>query len=398
MRLSTQRILTTHVGSLPRPDDLRRMLDAKERSDGNDYDPAAYEKRCAEAVRDVVVRQCDSGTDVVSDGEMSKISYVGYVRDRLSGIGQASAASPSAISLVLPTTVTFPDIAEHQDFAEYRAKQSISGGAAPVCSGPLSYGDDTSLIADIARLKAAITKTNAGEAFMNAASPGVLAMFIPNSYYPSEDAYVEALAEAMKREYETIYRAGLILQIDCPDLAMSWHTRYWQKTEKEFLAITQRNLDAVNYATSNIPPEAMRIHICWGNYAGPHTHDYPVSKLIPILAKARAQAILFEGADPRHEHEWEDWANAKIPGDKVLIPGVIDSTTNFVEHPRLIAQRIKHYAAIVGRERVIAGTDCGFGTFALRQHQVFPSIVWSKLKALSEGARIASEELWKPAS
>ena len=393
MRLSTERILTTHVGSLPRPDDLRQMLDAKERSNAGSYDSGSYEARCAAAVADVVAKQRDSGTDIISDGEMSKISYVGYVKERLRGIGVAApSSSSSAVSTVLPTAVTFPDIASHPDFAEYRAKQSIAASAAPICAGPLSYGDETALTADIARLKAAVAGADAADVFMNAASPGVLAMFIPNMHYATEDAYVEALAEAMKHEYDAIHRAGLILQIDCPELAMSWHTRHWQKTEKEFLALTERNLELLNHATRSIPPEAMRIHICWGNYAGPHTHDYPVAKLIPTLAKTRAQAILFEGANPRHEHEWEDWSSAKIPDDKVLIPGVIDSTTNFVEHPRLVAQRIKHYTDIVGQDRVIAGTDCGFGTFALRQHQVFPSVVWSKLKALAEGAHMASHK------
>jgi 5-methyltetrahydropteroyltriglutamate--homocysteine methyltransferase len=229
---------------------------------------------------------------------------------------------------------------------------------------------------------------------MNAASPGVLAMFIPTTHYKSEDAYISDLGQAMRSEYEKIYQAGMLLQIDCPDLAMSWHMRHWQKTPEEFITIARRNLDAINAATANIPPEAMRIHICWGNYGGPHTHDFPVSGLFDVLRHARAQAILFEGANPRHEHEWEDWRNARLPDDKILVPGLIDSTANIVEHPRLVAQRIRRYTDIVGRERVIAGTDCGFGTFALRQHQVFPSVVWSKLKALAEGAQMASAALW----
>jgi 5-methyltetrahydropteroyltriglutamate--homocysteine methyltransferase len=343
-------------------------------------------------VDSVVAKQRECGTDVISDGEMSKISYVGYVKERLVGIEDvATNASAGTMSSVLPTATVFPDIAAHPDYAAFRAKQTISTASAPACTGPLSYGDTAPLLADIARVRAA---AGTSEVFMNSASPGVLAMFIPTQHHKSEDAYVADLAEAMKREYEIIHQAGLILQIDCPDLAMSWHIRHWQKLEKDFLAIVERNLEAINHATAGIPAEAMRIHICWGNYAGPHTHDYPVAKLFGILNKARAQAISFEGANPRHDHEWEDWKTAKLSDDKVLMPGVLDSTTNIVEHPRLVAQRIKRYAGIVGRERVIAGSDCGFGTFALRQHQVFPSIVWSKLKALSEGAAMASDELW----
>jgi 5-methyltetrahydropteroyltriglutamate--homocysteine methyltransferase len=394
MQLSSDRILTTHVGSLPRPDDLRAMLEARER--GVEMDAAEFEAKCHDAVNSVVAKQRECGTDVISDGEMSKISYVGYVKERLAGIEDvAASASPGAISSVLPTAIVFPDIAAHPDYAAHRAKQSISAAGAPACTGPLSYGDTAPLLADIARAKAAAEASGATEVFMNSASPGVLAMFIPTRHHRNEDAYIADLADAMKREYEIIHQAGFILQIDCPDLAMSWHTRHWEMSDKEFLAIVERNMEAISHATADIPPEAMRIHICWGNYAGPHTHDYPVAKLFGVLCKARAQAISFEGANPRHDHEWEDWKAAKLPNDKVLVPGVLDSTTNTVEHPRLVAQRIKRYADIVGRERVIAGSDCGFGTFALRQHQVFPSIVWSKLRALTEGAAMASKELWK---
>ena len=391
MQQSTDRILTTHVGSLPRPEDLRAMLAAKQR--GEPPAPAEFDRRCAEAVVEVVARQAECGTDVISDGEMSKISYVGYVNERLRGMDERPIGEGS-ISAVVPSNVTFPDIAEHPDFAEYRRQQGAAVTTVTVCSGPVAYGDDAAVNADIARLKASAGTTGARETFLNSASPGVLALFISSSWHRNEDDYVADLAEAMQHEYEAIHRAGILLQIDCPDLAMSWHMRHWQKTEKEFLRIAHRNLDANNHATKAIPPEAMRLHICWGNYGGPHTHDLPVSKLFEVLARARPQAILFEGANPRHEHEWEDWRHARLPEDKILVPGVIDSTTNFVEHPRLVAQRIERYTDIVGRERVIAGTDCGFGTFALRHHQVFPSVVWSKLKALSEGARLASARLW----
>jgi 5-methyltetrahydropteroyltriglutamate--homocysteine methyltransferase len=393
MQYNTDRILTTHVGSLPRPDRLLETMAAMQQYDSPK--PANYQEQCAEAVNDIVRKQVESGIDVISDGEMSKVSYIGYVSDRLRGISvQPTNALRDSASSVLPTNITFPDIAEHPDYAEYRAKQAGVYTSGPVCVGQVAYGDAAPLNADIARLKAAAKSTPAQKLFMNAASPGVLAMFIPTTHYKTEEAYIADLAQAMKSEYEMIHKSGILLQIDCPDLAMSWHMRHWSKGEKEFLKIARRNLDAVNEATANIPAEAMRLHICWGNYPGPHTHDFPVSSLFEVLRHARAQSILFEGANPRHDHEWEDWQNARLPDDKVLIPGLIDSTANIVEHPRLVAQRIKRYTTIVGRERVVAGTDCGFGTFALRQHQVFPSVVWSKLKALSEGARIASDELW----
>ena len=230
---------------------------------------------------------------------------------------------------------------------------------------------------------------------MNAASPGVLTKFVPNAYYQDEDAYVAALADALQPEYEAIVHAGFILQIDCPDLGSARHNQYQDLTDDEFLAIAERNVEAVNHATRNIPPELMRLHICWGNYEGPHTHDIPLATVLPVCMKARPAGFLFEGANPRHEHEWEDLAAAKIPDDKVLIPGVVDSTSNFVAHPRLIAQRLCRYADIVGRERVIAGTDCGFGTFASREPQVASSVVWSKFEAMVEGARIATEQLWR---
>jgi 5-methyltetrahydropteroyltriglutamate--homocysteine methyltransferase len=245
-------------------------------------------------------------------------------------------------------------------------------------------------------LKAAADAAKPVEAFMNAASPGVLTKFVPDRFYKDEDAYVEALANALKEEYEAIHRAGFILQIDAPDLGSARHNQYQHLSDAEFLRIADRNVAALNHATANIPPEAMRIHICWGNYEGPHTHDVPLATMLPACMRARPQALLFEASNPRHAHEWEDLkaAKADIPDDKILMPGLLDSTTNFVEHPRLIAQRIQLYADIVGRERVVAGTDCGFATFAAQQNMVVPSIAWAKLGALAEGARIASDRLW----
>ncbi len=381
------RILTTHVGSLPRPDDLREMLRARHL--GQPYDDAAFAKRCAAAVDEAVARQVACGIDIVSDGEMSKVSYTSYVKHRLTGF---SDAPPKA---ALPASWVLPDWAEHPDFmAAHTQNRGPAQVPPPRCTGPLGYGDVKPLQTDIANLKGAAGKAKPAAMFMTAASPGVLAMFLPNAHYASEDKYLAALAEAMRPEYEAIHRAGFALQLDAPDLAVGRLIWREAKTDAEFLKIAARNLEALNHATANIPPDAMRLHLCWGNYHGPHTHDLPVAKLFDVLKTARAGAISFEGANPRHDHEWEDWRDAKIPDDKVLIPGVIDSTSNFVEHPRLVAQRIGRYAAIVGPERVIAGIDCGFGTFALPEPTVFPSIVWSKLKALSEGARMASATLF----
>jgi len=258
----------------------------------------------------------------------------------------------------------------------------------------VTYYDRRPLETDLKNLTAASAAAKPVEAFMNAASPGVLTKFVPDRYYQDEDAYVDALANALREEYEAITKAGFILQIDAPDLGSARHNQYQHLSDDEFLRIADRNIAALNHATANIPPEAMRMHLCWGNYEGPHTHDIPLAKILDVAIKARPAGLSFEGANPRHAHEWEDLRNAKTPDDKVLIPGVIDSTTNFVEHPRLIAQRICHYADIVGRERVIAGADCGFATFAFVNNAVAPSVVWSKLAALTEGARIATSRLW----
>ncbi|MGC2412334.1 MAG: epoxyalkane--coenzyme M transferase, partial [Stellaceae bacterium] len=264
----------------------------------------------------------------------------------------------------------------------------------PCCTGPVAYRDRRPLELDLKNLAAACAASRPVEAFMNAASPGVLTKFVPDRYYQDEDAYVAALADALKEEYEAIHQAGFILQIDAPDLGSARHNQYQHLSDTEFLRIAERNVAALNDATRNIPPEAMRLHICWGNYEGPHTHDIPLATVFDTCMRARPQALLFEAANPRHAHEWEDLREARIPDDKILMPGLIDSTTNFVEHPRLVAQRICQYAEIVGRERVIAGTDCGFATFAAQQNAVVPSIAWAKLAALAEGARIASDRLW----
>ncbi|HEX3951993.1 MAG TPA: cobalamin-independent methionine synthase II family protein [Stellaceae bacterium] len=393
MQLSTDRILTTHVGSLPRPADLLAMLEARE--SGEALDPAAFDARLAAAVREIVEKQVAAGIDSVCDGEQSKISYTFYVRHRLSGIG-AFTGGPLDQP---PQTGAHRDIADHPDYAA-RLHASRGGtswfasAAVPCCIAPVAYQDRRPLELDIKNLTAGRDAAHPGEVFMNAASPGVLTKFVPDRYYQDEDAYVAALADALKEEYEAIHRAGFILQIDAPDLGSARHNQYQHLSDAEFVRIADRNVAALNHATANIPPEAMRMHICWGNYEGPHTHDVPLATMLPTCMRARPQALLFEAANPRHAHEWEDLKAAKLPDDKVLMPGLVDSTSNFVEHPRLIAQRIALYADIVGRERVIAGTDCGFATFAAQQNMVAPSIAWAKLAALAEGARIATDRLW----
>jgi 5-methyltetrahydropteroyltriglutamate--homocysteine methyltransferase len=393
MERSTERILTTHVGSLPRPPDLLGFLEAREA--GRPIEQAAFDACLASSVRGVVKRQVAVGIDSVCDGEFGKISYTFYVRHRLSGIGAFRGGAKDQP----PQTAAHRDLLDHPDF-QGRLNQKRGGTswfsreAVPCCVGPVAYGDARPLEMDITNLTAACAEAKPREAFMNAASPGLLTKFVPDRYYQNEDAYVEALANALKEEYERIHRAGFILQIDAPDLGSARHNQYQHLSDDQFLRIAERNIAALNHATENIPSDAMRMHLCWGNYEGPHTHDIPLAKILGVALRARPSGLSFEAANPRHAHEWEDLRDAKIPDDKVLIPGVIDSTTNFVEHPRLIAQRITNFANVVGRERVIAGADCGFATFAFVDNAVAPSVVWAKLAALSEGARIASERLW----
>ncbi len=393
MKLSTDRILTTHVGSLPRSPDLLAFLEARE--SGREFDQAAFETRLADTVREVVAKQVAAGIDSVCDGEMGKISYTFYVRHRLSGITAFRGGGNDAP----PQTAAHRDLLDHPDYKERynRARGGTSWysrEAVPCCTGPVAHHDRRPLETDLTNLAAACRAANPVEAFMNAASPGVLTKFVPNRYYPDEDAYVEALANALKEEYEVIVNAGFILQIDAPDLGSARHNQYQHLSDDAFLCIAERNIAALNHATAAIPPEAMRMHVCWGNYEGPHTHDIPLAKILDVAMRARPAGLSFEAANPRHAHEWEDLREAKIPDGKILIPGMIDLTTNFVEHPRLIAQRICHYADIVGRERVIAGADCGFATFAFVDNAVAPSVVWAKLAALAEGARIATQRLW----
>jgi 5-methyltetrahydropteroyltriglutamate--homocysteine methyltransferase len=372
---------------------LLGFLEARE--SGRPFDQAAFDACLSAAVRDIVEKQVAAGIDSVCDGELGKISYTFYVRHRLSGIGAFRGGDNDAP----PPSAAHRDLLDHPDF--HRRLNEKRGGTSwfsresvPCCTGPVTYANPQPLAVDLANLRKACDAARPVEAFMNAASPGVLTKFVPDRYYQNEDAYVAALADALKEEYEAIHRAGFSLQIDAPDLGSARHNQYQHLSEDEFLRIAERNIAALNHATANIPPEAMRMHLCWGNYEGPHTHDIPLAKIWPVAMRARPQGLSFEGANPRHAHEWEDLREVAIPDDKVLIPGVIDSTTNFVEHPRLVAQRIGNYADLVGRERVIAGADCGFATFAFVDNAVSPSVVWAKLAALAEGARIATERLW----
>jgi len=389
MKLSSDRILTTHVGSLPRPADLVALLEREDR--GETVDRPRLAARVERAVADAVRAQVEAGIDVVCDGEMSKMSYHVYTKHRLTGLGPGQRPGTGVPGRGVPRDIQdFPEIGAARD----RERAGPARLQSTVCVGPIAYRDRAPLDRDIANLKAAAAEARPGDVFMNSASPGTLVNYVPNTYYKDVDAYRAALVAAMRPEYEAIHKAGFVLQLDCPDLAGSRHTDQQTLSDKEFLAYAEKSVEALNAATAAIPPEAMRLHICWLNYHGPHTHDFPVARLIGLLCKARPQALLFEGANPRHDHEWEDWKAATIPADKVLVPGVIDSTSNFVEHPRLIAQRICRYADIVGRERVLAGADCGFGTYA-GAGAVYPSVVTAKFRAMAEGARIASTRLWR---
>ena len=381
MRLSTDRILTTHVGSLPRPQDVVDVLFKQDR--GEDYDAARFEEVVAQGVRDVVSRQRESGVDVVSDGEMSKISYATYIRHRVTGFeaGQVPRATPR-------------DLDEFPEFRDRLVKIGASPKyLRPICKAPLATKDLGPVERDIARMKDALSRSNAAEGFLNAASPGLIAVFQPNEYYPSHEAYLEALAEAMRPEYEAIVNSGLLLQLDCPDLAMGRHIKFRAVDDDEFLRNAAMQVEALNHALVNVPADRVRLHICWGNYEGPHMYDIPLAKILPFALKAKPLALLLEGANPRHGHDWAIWETQKLPDDKILVPGVVSTTTNYIEDPELVADRILRYANVVGRERVIAGTDCGFGTFA-GFGPIYPPFCWMKLKSLAEGARIATKKLW----
>ena len=380
MRRSTERCLTTHTGSLPRAEDLVRTMFAKE--EGVPVDPAALKARIRLAVADVVKQQVEAGIDIVNDGEMSKPSYATYIKDRLDGFGGESRP------LTYQDLVDFPDFARRVFGDPGRARRKTPG-----CNGPISLRDADAAAVDVDNLQAALARVNAEEGFLSAASPGVIALFFHNGHYPSEEAYLYAIADAMRREYETIAGAGLILQIDCPDLAMGRHIQYADLSVAEFRTKARLHIEVLNYALANIPADRLRLHLCWGNYEGPHHCDVPLKDIIETVFLAKPSGLSFEAANPRHGHEWTVFKDVKLPDGKVLIPGVIESKTNFIEHPELIAQRIGRYANLVGRENVIAGSDCGYGTW-VGQAAVDPGVVWAKLASLVEGARLASREFW----
>ncbi len=380
MQRSVDRILTTHTGSLPRPDDLTQAMFARE--EGVPVDPAALAARIRSAVAQVVRKQTEVGVDVISDGEFSKPSYATYVKDRLAGFRGASHP------LQYRDLVDFPGMARRVFGDPGRARRKT-----PACTAQIALRDGEAARVDVANFQAALSQAKAREAFLSAASPGVISLFFRNDHYPSHETYLFAIAEAMKHEYETVAGAGLVLQVDCPDLAMGRHIQFADLSVEEFRKMARLHLEALDYALARVPPEQARIHLCWGNYEGPHHYDVPLADIIDLVFAARPAVVSFEAANPRHAHEWRVFESVKVPGGKVIVPGVIDSTTNFIEHPVLIADRITRYARLVGRENVIAGSDCGFGTW-VGQAAVDPDIVWAKLGSLAEGARLASRDLW----
>ncbi len=380
MKISSERILTTHVGSLPRSEAVTEGVFAQE--EGTLEDQAALDATIAVAVDDVVRRQVRAGVDIVSDGEMSKISYSTYIKYRITGFEGGAPREPAQDLL------DYPGVLRKRE-----ASGTRSSFLPPRCIGEIRVKDLEPLQSDLVNLRHALDRTPAVEAFMNAASPGVIALFQPNEYYPDHEAYLEALGEAMRVEYEGIVEAGFLLQIDSPDIGMGRHTIFREKSDQEFLRLANLHIDVLNHALRNISADRIRLHICWGNYEGPHHCDVPMELVLPVALRAKPQALLFETSNPRHAHEWTVFRDATIPDDKILVPGVIDSTTNFIEHPLLVAERICRFADIVGPERVIAGTDCGFATFA-GFGAIDTDVVYAKLAALVEGAGIASGRLW----
>ena len=381
MQKSTERFLTTHTGSLPRPDDLIRMMYAKE--EGVPVEPAALAARIRAAVAEIVRKQAEAGVDLINDGEMSKPSYATYIKDRLDGFGG--------------TGNTFV----YQDLAEFpKLQQRVFGDPGrsrrktPACNALITVRDKVAPQTDADNLKSALTSVKAASGFMSAASPGVVSLFFRNDYYASFEDYIFAIADAMRHEYETVAKAGFVLQIDCPDLAMGRHIQYANLSVPEFRKRAALHIEALNRAVVNIPAGQLRMHLCWGNYEGPHHKDVALADIIDVVFTAKPSAISLEAANPRHAHEWTLFEKVKLPDGKVLIPGVIESKSNFIEHPELIAQRIGRYAKLVGRENVVAGSDCGFGTW-VGQAAVDPDIVWAKLAAMAEGARLATKEFWK---
>jgi 5-methyltetrahydropteroyltriglutamate--homocysteine methyltransferase len=378
MRRSVERILTTHTGSLPRTEGLLDLL--RDREEGRLSAAAALHDRTRAAVFDVVRKQGETGLAVVNDGEQGRADYTIYVKDRLTGFGGESSPWPN------------PDAAEFPEWTEMARQFAPPFQKRPACTGPVEWKDWPAVERDIQNLRDAAAG-RAEEVFMTSPSPGQIGRFLQNRYYPNDEKYLYTLADVMKREYQAIVRAGFLLQLDCPDLALGRHTQFAHLTLDEFRTVCEMHVEVLNYAVADIAPDRMRMHICWASTGGPHHRDVPLRDIVDIVVKGRPGALLVAGANPRHEHEWKVWKDVRLPDGKILVPGVIDSTTNFIEHPELVAERIVRYAGVVGRENVIAGVDCGFGTFAGRV-QVDTNIVWHKLRALVEGARLASDELW----
>src|SRR5262245_8478353 len=380
MKRSTDRFLTTHTGSLPRPPDLVRMMFARE--EGVPVDRAALAARIRAGVQEIARQQVEAGLDIVNDGELSKPSYATYIKDRLAGFGGESHP------------LTYQDLAEFPELARrVFGDPGRSRRRTPACDGPIGVRDPRAAQVDADDLAAALAHAGAAEGFLSAASPGVISLFFRNTHYPNHEAYLAAIAEAMRHEYETVARAGLVLQIDCPDLAMGRHIQFAGLSLEEFRKMARLHVEALNHAVRNIPPGRLRMHLCWGNYEGPHHYDVPLADILDIAFTGRPCGVSFAASNPRHAHEWKLFERVTLPADKVILPGVIDSTTNFIEHPELVAERIGRYARLVGRENVIAGTDCGFGTW-VGQAAVDPDVTWAKLASLAEGARLASREFW----
>jgi 5-methyltetrahydropteroyltriglutamate--homocysteine methyltransferase len=382
MSSARDRILTTHTGSLPRPDDLIRMMWAV--GDGILVDREALEQRVADAVKETVQKQLSAGISIINDGEMSKPSYATYVKDRLHGFGGETIQNYYFADLV-----DFPRSAEIVSANPGRRKRT-----APACTGPISVKDADAAVTDMRNLEIAARECDAAGTFSSAASPGVVSIFFANEYYKSEEEYVFAIAEAMRHEYEAIAAAGATVQLDCPDLAMGRHSAYADMDIAQFRKKVAMNIEALNHGVRNIPPEQLRMHLCWGNYPGPHHCDVAMSEIIDLVWTAKPRTVLFEAANPRHAHEWTLFENTNIPDDKVICPGVIECQSNYIEHPELVAQRIERYANLVGRERVMAGVDCGFSIHVGMQG-IDPAVAWAKLAALSQGAEIATERLFR---
>jgi 5-methyltetrahydropteroyltriglutamate--homocysteine methyltransferase len=377
MKRSTERMLTTHAGSLARPENLRRLLLAKD--SGSQVEPGEFERLVRDAVREVVRKQVEAGVTVVSDGEQGKVGFAAYVSGRLNGFNGPELPRPVSLD-----ARQFPDYASRQQTQNMR----------PACTGPISWKDFSSVERDIANLKAALETVAVEDAFMPCASPGTIANWHPNQYYRNREEYLTAIADVMKREYDAIAEAGFIVQLDCPDLALH-NTWFPDLTLEQFRREAAMNVEAMNYATRDIPLERSRFHVCWGAGEGPHNHDPELKDLIDVLLKGRGAAMSIVAANGRHEHEWKVWRDVKLPDGMLLIPGVIDNTTNIIEHPEVVADRIVQWATLLGRENIIAGVDCGFGTsITSQQPAVAPSVAWAKLQALGEGARLASLQLW----